>query len=444
MLKKSLIAIALASVSTVATAGSITLPTAAVKYSVEGYALASAADKKIASDVTITAGVGYVANDVVVLTLSNGTFDTDAAITVATADVSFLDYQTPTTIRLRLGTDIPDTGTIELTGVKYTATSAADEDEVKISSYVISSNPTIGTYDKGDEVAVAAFEQQYVAGEVTKLSGEVSTGKGRQEFTGTDNLKDSLSVVVTPSATTPLELAIDDTASTTEITYVLSGSDLSFAADYDLKVNGGNEDGKLSSDELKKAFALTKPASGTLSINEGYTELTIKEATTAATEGLALDVNVIGNAKGGSELTAPQSFTVTAKVKAAEGEFTVKGLDAAPAGAWSLDGSSGDVKFLPFGKQYAQGVAVTNSGTVVGEVTAEIWFKGEKFTGVVGEAAANTVTDISQAVRKLASTNAVDGDARVRITVNAPNCSVNALYYHKADGDRLTVPVINN
>lgn len=437
MLKKSLIAIALASVSTVATAGTITVPATPAAYSVEGYALASAADKKITSAVTIKADVGYVANDVVVLTLSNGTFDTDATITVVTADVSFLDYQTPTTVRLRLGNDIAKDGLIELTGVVYTAASAADEDEVKMSSYVISSNATIGTYDKGEEVAVAAFEQQYVAGTISKLDGEVSTGKGRQEFTGADNLKDSLSLAVTPNGNT-LELAITDAATTTEVTYVLSGSDLSFAADYDLKANGGNEDGKLSDAELKKAFTLTKPSKGTLSINEGYTELTIKEATTDATDGLALDVNVIGNDKDGSELAAPQNFNVKATIKSAEGEFTVKGLDEASAGAWSLDGSSGDIKFLPFAPVYAQSVTVTNSGTVVGEISVDIFFNGEKFSKTLdAEAAANSVTDISSEVRKFAEDSGVDGNARVRVTVNAPNCNVDAIYYHKADADRV-------
>lgn len=458
MFKKTLVALALAGVSTVATAGTVSLNDSttfaaaiAPDISVEGYAAAS--NKKLEAGngfaagtlVTIKADTAYVANDVVILTVENGTFDTTVTgLTVATESTagtpdatpkaSMLDYSSATTLRLRLGGAIEKNGVIRVTGLKITPSSAADKDEVKLNSSVLSSNATIGTYDKGTAVKVAEFSQEFVLGTVTKFNGEVSTGKGRQEFTGTSNLADQVAAPITK--TTALELALTPT----EVNYTLSASNLSFAADYDLKVNGGNEDGKLSDAELKKAFVTTSAATQTLSINDGYTALSIKDTAAA---GLNLTATVIGNAKGGAELTAPQGFNLTAKVKHTGGEFAVKGLDAASVGAWTLDGSSGDVKFLPFSKDFVQGVTVTNSGTVVGEITAEIWFKGKKYSGVVGEAAANTVTSISGNVKNLARDNGVDGDARVRITVNAPNCTVNALYYHKADGDRLTVPVLN-
>lgn len=454
MLKKSLIAIALASVSTVATAGTVSLnddttfaAVTAADISVEGYAAASnkklEAGNGLAADslVTIKADTAYVANDVVLLTVENGTFDTTVtsptvttAATVAgaadgTAKASVLDYLNSTTLRLRLGDAIVKDGVIRVAGLKITPTSASDKDAVKLNSSVLSSNATIGTYDKGTAVTVAEFSQQFVVGTVTKFNGEVSTGKGRQEFTGSSNLADQVAAPI--STTAALALAL----TATEVNYTLEASNLSFAADYDLAVNGGNADGKLSDAELKKAFVTPAAATQTLSMNAGYTALSIKDTASA---GVDLTATVIGNAKGGAELTAPQGFNLTAKVKHSGGEFTAKGLDAASVGAWSLDGSSGDVKFMPFGSQYAQSVTVTNSGTVVGEITAEIFFNGSKFSKTLtATAAANSVTNISSEVAALAAENSVVGDARVRITVNAPNCNVNAVYYHKADADRV-------
>lgn len=461
MLKKSLIAIALASVSSVATAGTVSINDATsfaavttADISVEGYAAAS--NKKLEAGnglaanalVTITADTAYVANDVVILTVENGTFDTTVtsptvttAATVGaaadgTAKASVLDYLNSTTLRLRLGDAIPEDGVIRIAGLKIIPASTADKDVVKLNSSVLSSNATIGTYDKGTAVTVAEFSQEFVLGTVVKFDGQVSTGKGRQEFTGTSNLEDQVKAPITKTPT----LALGLTA--TEVNYTLEASNLSFAADYDLTVNGGNADGKLSDAELKKAFATPAAATQTLSMNAGYTALTIKDTTAA---GLDLTATVIGNAKGGSELTAPQGFNLTAKVKHAGGEFTAKGLDSAAVGGWSLDGSTGDAKFLPFGSIYAQSITVTNSGSVVGEITAEIFFNGEKFTTTLAAtAAANSVTDISKEVAKLAAENGVDGNARVRITVNAPNCDVNAVYYHKGDTDRVLVPVTNS
>lgn len=453
MLKKSLIAIALASVSTVATAGTVSLnhdttfaALTAADISVEGYAAASnkklEAGNGLAADslVTIKADTAYVANDVVLLTVENGSFDTtvtsptvSTSVTVAgvadgTPKASVLDYLNSTTLRLRLGDAIPEDGVIRIAGLKIIPASTADKDVVKLNSSVLSSNATIGTYDKGTAVTVAEFSQEFVLGTVVKFNGQVSTGKGRQEFTGTSNLEDQVKAPI--SKTPTLELAL----TATEVNYTLEASNLSFAADYDLTVNGGNADGKLSDAELKKAFATPAAATQTLSINEGYTALTIKDTAAA---GLDLTATVIGNAKGGSVL-ASQGFALTAKVKHANGEFTVKGLDAAAVGGWSLDGSGGDIKFIPFGPQYAQSITVTNSGAVTGEITADIFFNGEKFTKTLSTvAAANSVTNISAEIAALAAENSVVGDARILITVNAPNCNVNAVFYHKGDGDRV-------
>ncbi|URQ89962.1 hypothetical protein [Pseudoalteromonas sp. SCSIO 43101] len=458
MFKKTLVALALAGVSTTSLAGTVSLnnnstPFAAVTapdISVEGWSVAT--DKKIAAGngfaantmVTVKADTAYVANDVVIVTVEGGSFDTTVTPSVSTAatvtgaadgtaKATFLDFSDATTLRIRLGDAVVKDGAIRIAGLKITPTSIADKALVKLNSSVLSSNSTIGTYDKGTAVTVAEFSQEYVPTVNVKLNGEVSTGKGRQEFTGTDNLKDQLKVTIAKTAGLTASIAA------TEVNYTLSASSLAFAADYDVKDNGGNADSKLSSTELAKAFVpTTADDTLTLSINEGYTELAVKNKPTGAIDPLDLAFTVIGNAKSGSELTAPQSFALTGKVKHANGEFTVKGLDATSVGAWTLDGSTGDVKFLPFGPQYAQSVTVTNSGNVVGDITAEIFFNGQKYTKVLtAKAAANSVTNISAEIAALAAENSVVGDARVRITINAPSSNVNAVYYHKADGDRV-------
>lgn len=465
MFKKSLMALALASLSTASLAGTVSLRDAAFAsvtapdISVEGWA--AAADKKIAAGngwaaatiVSINADTSYVANDVVIVTVTNGVFDTTvtptvttAATTAAAADApakaTLLDFSDSTTLRLRLGDAVAKDAVIRIAGLKVTATSAAKDAEVKLASSVLSSNATIGTYDKGTAVKVAEFSQQFVPTINTKLNAQVSTGAGRQQFTGTDTLTDVLKVTIAN------DTGLNSAITATEVNYTLAATSLSFAMDYDAKP-AGDANGKLSSTELKKAFV---PTSGvgiddtlTLSINEGYTALSVKNVPTGTIDALELTTTVVGKDKAGSELVAPQSFALTGKVKHAGGEFTVAGLDAVSVGSWSLDGSTGDIKFLPFGPEYAQSVTVTNSGTVVGAITAEIFHDGKTYSKkLTATAAANAVTNISAELRAFAAENSVVGDARIRLTINAPSITANAIYYHIADADRVNVSVVNN
>lgn len=110
------------------------------------------------------------------------------------------------------------------------------------------------------------------------------------------------------------------------------------------------------------------------------------------------------------------------------------------AGEWNLNGSSDKIAFLPFGKEYAQSVTVTNSGKVEGEITVELTSNGKTTAKTLTAIASkNTVTNISLEVAAFAKELGIDGNAGVKVIVNAPeaNIQVKGVYYHKASADRV-------
>jgi hypothetical protein len=144
---------------------------------------------------------------------------------------------------------------------------------------------------------------------------------------------------------------------------------------------------------------------------------------------------------------APQTFTssVSFDYTDALGEdqsFT----DSLSAGAWTLNGDSAFIPFMPFNSAFAQSITVTNNGTVDGAITVDITANGETNTHLLTEVAvANGVTNITAGVKAAAATDGVTGNAAITVVTNSPSddITVSALYYSKADADRGIVAVTN-
>ncbi|MDG1750965.1 MAG: hypothetical protein P8I03_04800, partial [Thalassotalea sp.] len=116
-------------------------------------------------------------------------------------------------------------------------------------------------------------------------------------------------------------------------------------------------------------------------------------------------------------------------------------LPTASAGAWTLNGAKAHVPFLPFGKAYSQSVTISNTSTQSGGVDLVIYV-GNDTVEVEGVAtvAAEGVTDISAAVRAaVAAAGLTSANIALDIIINAPSANIEttAVYYAKADGDRL-------
>jgi hypothetical protein len=161
------------------------------------------------------------------------------------------------------------------------------------------------------------------------------------------------------------------------------------------------------------------------------------EVTLAASTGIvstSATVNFTPTLSGGVLPTS--AFTGAATVKA--GTVVVDTADL-EFKSWTLNGSDVTIPYMPFGSAYAQSITMTNSGTVVGDITATFTANGKTYDAVsVGTAAAKSVTNVGPAVNAAATALGLK-DAQVQLSVTSPSADIEvvAIYYSKADGDRV-------
>jgi hypothetical protein len=152
-------------------------------------------------------------------------------------------------------------------------------------------------------------------------------------------------------------------------------------------------------------------------------------------------------ADGKTQVLAPQTFTVDVSFNYDDDE-TKKGTFAEnlAGGAWTLNGDSAYIPFMPFNSAFAQSITVTNTGTVPGAITVDITANGDtKSHLLTAVAGAETITNITGEIRAFAAADGVTGNAAITVVTNSPSgdISVSALYYSKADADRGIVSVTN-
>jgi hypothetical protein len=161
------------------------------------------------------------------------------------------------------------------------------------------------------------------------------------------------------------------------------------------------------------------------------------EVTLAASTGIvstSATVNFTPTLSGGVLPTS--AFTGAATVKA--GTVVVDTADL-EFKSWTLNGSDVTIPYMPFGSAFAQSITLTNSGSVVGDITATFTANGKTYDSVsVGTAAAKSVTNVGSAVNAAATALGLK-DAQVQLSVTSPAADIEvvAIYYSKADGDRV-------
>lgn len=446
MFKKSLLALALitAASSGIANAGTIAVTGGSTNVSLEGNLNVNGGNSVLAAAdggaVVLTTATAYIINDLVTVTVSGAAFNVATTPTLTPANAgtvfSFVDFSGTNTARFRVTTQDEVSGElITFGGYALKTTGAIDKAKVEFSTTAISTNSLIGAYDAAKAVETFAFRSQLV-NTITPLNGEVSTGKGRAEFTTSPN-QDVLKVASVDNVTDV------DGITFTKVTHTIKGN-FSFVSDYDLAVNGGNADGDMDAAEIANAFTTTLGAAvggadGVVyTLNALLSELTVTDTLAGGLDAdISVEVNNLGLAAGGSVITAPQSFTISSV--ATDGTSSIS-LSEKSAGKFTLDGSSTDIAFMPFGSDYAQSITVTNNGTVVGAITVTLVSGGMTYTtALVAESAAKTVTNISKEVSDFAIASGVTGNASVNVTTNSPGVEVKGIYYHKPTQDRVLV-----
>lgn len=256
------------------------------------------------------------------------------------------------------------------------------------------------------------------------LTDKVDVSKGRTEFvTGNGTTKTQTVKLDLKSAKVDLNPA-DSAGATDDNLVVTVNGDFTFVdADADDKVDTG--------------FVATGYQKGgqSLVITDAAPSITGTSAQT-----LESDFTITTDGKA---IIPTQAFTygVTLSYDNAsltDGKFSATGS----AGAWTLNGGSAEVAFLPFGSAYSQSVTVTNTSTVDGSITVDWNYEGTTTTTVLtATAKPKAVTDISLELRTLAAAAGITGNASLSFVINSPSdqVAVKAVYYSILDKDRAVV-----
>jgi len=110
------------------------------------------------------------------------------------------------------------------------------------------------------------------------------------------------------------------------------------------------------------------------------------------------------------------------------------------AGSNTINGSTTNVDFLPYGENFAQSVTISNTSSTAADITVDVIQGGvTKTLTVVAKAAAKSVTNISAELKTFMAAEGITGDVALSIFVNAPTgvIGVKALYFAKSDADRV-------
>jgi hypothetical protein len=440
MFKKSLLALAMVGASTSALAIDVATNSGTAKtVSVEGLALQTSAVKAEANAIVLTSAAEYSLGDIITIDITGGEFDVtnapysltqtttptgNSAVTFGpiltsktqlkfrvTAVTAAGTSPTNSTVgnRFTLGdTDQDGTGTASTTAVDVAIASITKDAKVSITAKTtIGATDTVIDATSKDSATLFTGVEEYTVTPVQK-DAKVDVKEMRKKF------------VTAPVPTLQVGYAAANVAAVDFANYnlLLTG---------DLTGVSSVQFGATATDVLKIA---TDKQSATVDFAKA------KVVTGGAVE---LKFNLPTAAADQVALVAPQSLKLALTGKATAGNYKL--LDKTVS-EWTLNGDSEFVEIMPFGEKYSRYIAVTNNGTVEGEITVELYSDGKMVAAKkVGTASKYSVTNVTAAVDALAKENSVTGVAGVRVTTNSPdtNIEVTALYFDSENKDHVKV-----
>lgn len=437
MLKKSLIALAIAAASTSAFAADVTNDTivlskqgtAAKGTTTQSVVVQLNAEYKIDDVVTLDftgADLDLTATDVVLTAVMPDTNDTmvlgvlDVTANQVVARVTSIDYDgllTPETSKAAV---------LTFAGLKFKNSTilASSKLSVKYSAQT-STGFTLDSAKTNTATLVTAADE--FAGKVdSKFDAVIDVNTQRLNFykAAGNEVVDVLSLT-TGIATDSDDQVIDfvNDAAVTAVTYKVMG-DFSFLGDVDATTNVVDTD------------AVTASV-GTVTVYADHIE--VAHTTYGAVD---ITINVSGtDAEKADSAIATQVFTASAAISYNDNSSpVVKGtfnaFTNAEAGEWTLNGALVHVPFMPFRDGYSPIVNVSNTSTQDGDIEVVVyaadnaWVAPKSYTLSV-PAKAEAQTNITTALRNAG----IKGDVAFDIIVNAPkdDIEVSALYYNAGD-----------
>lgn len=470
MFKKTLIAVALAGLSANALAVNVSsgLNSAnAVEHSIE--AVKSATSFTVnEGTATATMRAEYKVDDLITLTFSQPfaagfsapvniltTNITGAAPVRTTITLGKLS-QTANTVTYRV-TDISVTGGVATTvgavvaipEVTFDADAVRASKSVTVKYSATLSNGTTpldqASSGDSDNALLLKLSQQYTASVSQQFDGIVDVTEDRKQFTDgtTDAVKLTLGKATIKDVSVPA----------TSVVYTVKG-DFSFldtnpasagvqapvgaVVVAPMVIPGGGLPGTVVDVQADKII-ITQPAA----VAVGTTVLTLDNAvakSVMSAQTFTADA-VVNYTDAGTDLAALPA--TGAKVQA----DTTSALDA---GAWTLNGASVDVPYMPYGSGIEQFLWVTNKGNQAGDIKVTAFDQTGKAYGPFNLGSSAKGLKKLDAALKTALVAAGLNEANsprvaLNVTVNAPakDITVYAAYKAVAADDRLTVPTVS-
>jgi hypothetical protein len=423
-LNKLALSVALAAGTSIATAGSLTGPSAPVNFGAE---MSAAGEQSLVLDkgaIIIELGRLYRANDELTLTLANGAefsetgfllFGSGAGSTPADLDDSsdwLFGESTSTSVTFIALNALAQNSIFYLSSSTGTT---LDEVELDVlagtagASAVISATHAPESGANADTYAASAELYGYVTEFTASVSGLFNAvidaeDEGRKEFVG--NISDAIDLSFADSSTQT------DILSNTETVVVTLAGDMTGIGSVLLQEGGGGT----------TATGTIDLASNTATIRASAADI----FNNAATVDSVLEITPFGTLNAASGVVmAPRTFTISASLEVGSGSNAL--ITGAAAGALTTNGASARIAQMSLGYGFVQWVKVANLATTDAPITADITVGGTTYQDVdLGiTVAANSVATISGADIEAALLNAGGPDvsvtpADVSLLINVP------------------------
>jgi len=462
MLKKSLLALALAGTASFAANAVDNDITGAVGVALSkqgaanetSFPIASLTGTKLTYNFNDAAATTPVSTgDKLVVSVSGATFGLGTAVLATFVDAgagnAIVAHATPVytnsntaTITLGAVTGTLDTAdAIDITGLIFEGTSAIASGKVEVTVHLVDSAGS--TVFGSKKVTVFELKDQFTNVVASALDGAIQVSESRKEFAASATT-DVLSLTVSETANATMTTYVE--AQPTKVTYTIS-AERGFAY-LDTDSDGTNDLAIVGASTLvngQDTFVTTFSADKSQAI---VTQTVVD--TVAANAGL--DTAVTITIPGGDSKTVINRDTfkvVSTEIAYADnaskaGTFT--GTANLVAGEWTIAGGSiVNVTGMPFSSGISQYVVISNTSTSAGVAELVAFVDGASTSHTLTTPiAANGVSNLTTEIKALAvSQGWADKTVTFEIVVTVPKASISAhsLFYVAGDTDRQSLPV---
>lgn len=274
---------------------------------------------------------------------------------------------------------------------------------------------------------VPQFAVEYAVASPQKdkaLDGVIDVNNGRLTFKDkatTDELVYSFSN----------DTSLTDAVTATKVTHVLSG-------DFSFLDTDSTKDGI----QAKSGAVVLDPAekSGTLKIEAD--KISWQASAVTNQDNLKVTIDTSKDGVVAAAALTPNTFSLETTVAHSTDVSEAFKLSA---GAWTLNGASADIPYVPVGEGLSQFIWVSNKGSVAGDISVTAIDQAGKAYGPYDLGMANKgLTPIASGIlAKLKEDGLTSGRVQMNVTVNAPENAVTVYAAYKVDSadDRLSLPV---